>query len=38
MMAMAFDTPVPGYGTKTVNNMRLWSAKASHDFNLTWHF
>jgi starch phosphorylase len=32
--AMAFDTPVPGYDTQTVNNMRLWSAKASRDFNL----
>ena len=37
VMAMAFDTPVPGYGTSTVNNMRLWSAKASRDFNLA-HF
>jgi len=35
VMAMAFDMPVPGYRTRTVNNMRLWSAKASHDFNLT---
>jgi starch phosphorylase len=26
---------VPGYDTSTVNNMRLWSAKASRDFNLT---
>jgi starch phosphorylase len=34
VMAMAFDTPVPGYDTSTVNNMRLWSAKASHDFDL----
>ncbi len=34
VMAMAFDTPVPGFGTETVNNMRLWSAKASRDFNL----
>jgi starch phosphorylase len=34
VMAMAFDTPVPGYATETVNNMRLWSAKASRDFNL----
>jgi starch phosphorylase len=34
VMAMAFDTPVPGYGNKTVNNMRLWSARASRDFNL----
>ena len=35
-MAMAYDTPVPGYGTDTVNNMRLWSAKASRDFNLKY--
>ncbi|HWB29603.1 MAG TPA: glycogen/starch/alpha-glucan phosphorylase [Vicinamibacterales bacterium] len=34
VLAMAFDTPVPGYATPTVNNMRLWSAKASRDFNL----
>ena len=34
VMAMAYDTPVPGYGTSTVNNMRLWSAKVSRDFNL----
>jgi starch phosphorylase len=34
VMAMASDTPVPGHGTATVNNMRLWSAKASRDFNL----
>src|SRR5690606_31829874 len=32
--AMAYDTPVPGYATPTVNNMRLWSAKASQGFNL----
>ncbi len=36
VMAMAYDTPVPGYGTTTVNNMRLWSAKASRDFNLKY--
>ena len=36
VMAMAFDTPVPGYDTDTVNNMRLWSAKASRDFNLKY--
>lgn len=36
LMAMAFDTPVPGFGTDTVNNMRLWSAKASRDFNLKY--
>ncbi len=36
VMAMAFDTPVPGYDTDAVNNMRLWSAKASRDFNLKY--
>src|SRR5579862_1268136 len=36
VMAMAFDTPVPGYETSTVNNMRLWSARASQDFNLKY--
>ncbi len=36
VMAMAYDTPVPGYNTTTANNMRLWSAKATRDFNLTY--
>jgi starch phosphorylase len=36
VMAMAYDTPVPGYGGKTVNNMRLWSAKSSRDFDLRY--
>ena len=36
VMAMAYDTPVPGFGAKTVNNMRLWSAKASRDFDLKY--
>jgi starch phosphorylase len=36
VMAMAFDTPIPGYGTHTVNNMRLWSAKATRDFELRY--
>ncbi len=34
VMAMAYDTPVPGYGGHTVNNMRLWSAKSSREFSL----
>jgi starch phosphorylase len=33
-MAMAYDTPIPGYGNDTVNTFRLWSAKASRDFDL----
>ena len=36
IIAMAYDTPVPGYGNNTVNNMRLWAAKASRDFNLQY--
>ncbi len=36
VMAMAYDTPVPGFGLNTVNNMRLWSAKASRDFDLKY--
>jgi starch phosphorylase len=34
VMAMAFDTPIPGYGTTTVNKIRLWSAKSTRDFDL----
>ncbi|MEO1767454.1 glycogen/starch/alpha-glucan phosphorylase [Thiobacter aerophilum] len=34
VMAMAYDTPIPGYATETVNNMRLWAAKATRDFDL----
>jgi len=34
VMAMAYDTPIPGFGTETVNNMRLWSAKATREMDL----
>jgi len=36
VMAMAYDTPIPGYQTNTVNNLRLWAARASRDFNLQY--
>ncbi len=36
VMAMAYDTPIPGYDVDTVNNMRLWSAKATRDFDLQY--
>ena len=26
--AVAYDVPIPGYGTATTNNMRMWSSKA----------
>lgn len=29
VLATPFDTPIPGYGNKTVNTLRLWSAKAN---------
>lgn len=32
--AQAYDVPVPGYHTETVNNLRLWSAKALKSFDL----
>jgi len=36
VMAMAYDTPIPGFDNKTANNMRLWSAKATRDFDLQY--
>jgi len=36
VMALAYDFPVPGYQNDTVNTMRLWSAKASRDFDLNF--
>ncbi len=30
---MAYDMPIVGYGCKTINTLRLWSAKAAEDFN-----
>ena len=36
VMAMAYDTPIPGYATHTVNNMRLWAAKATREFDLRY--
>lgn len=32
VLAIAFDVPVPGYKNQTVNNLRLWQAKADIDF------
>jgi starch phosphorylase len=36
VMAMAYDCPIPGYDTGTVNNMRLWAAKSTRDFDLKY--
>jgi starch phosphorylase len=35
VLAQAYDTPIPGFHNDTVNNLRLWSAKAYEDFDLT---
>ena len=34
VMAMPYDTPIPGYQNETVNTLRLWSAKATKSFEL----
>ena len=36
VMAMAYDILVPGYGTRTVNNLRLWQSRASDEFNFEY--
>ncbi len=36
VLAMAYDNPIPGYATSTVNNLRLWSARATRDFDLRY--
>ena len=36
IVAIGYDTPVPGYRNNTVNNLRLWSAKASREFDLNY--
>lgn len=34
VLAMAYDTPIPGYRNHTVNTLRLWAAKATEEFDL----
>ena len=34
VLAMAYDTPIPGHDTDMVNNLRLWSAHATREFDL----
>jgi len=33
VQGVAFDMPIVGYGGRTVNTLRLWSAKATEEFN-----
>ncbi|WP_420267006.1 glycogen/starch/alpha-glucan phosphorylase [Candidatus Magnetominusculus dajiuhuensis] len=34
VVALGYDTPIPGYHNNTVNTMRLWGAKSTRDFDL----
>jgi len=34
VLAVPFDTPIPGYKNDTVNVLRLWSASATDEFDL----
>ncbi len=34
IIGVPHDIPIAGYGTKTVNLLRLWASKASEDFDL----
>jgi starch phosphorylase len=37
VIAIPYDTPIPGYKNNTVNTLRLWSARSANEFNLD-HF
>jgi starch phosphorylase len=36
VIGVAYDVPIIGYGNNTVNNLRLWSARASREFELQY--
>ena len=36
VIGMAYDIPIIGYGNHTVNTLRLWSARASKEFDLNY--
>ena len=33
LIGVPYDRPVVGYGGKTINTLRLWAARAPHDFD-----
>ena len=35
VLAMAYDVPIPGYHNNVVNTLRLWSARATRDFDIS---
>ena len=34
VLAIAYDVPIPGYETKTTNNLRLWESRPKRGFDL----
>lgn len=36
VLAVPYDTPVPGYKSDVVNTLRLWSARSSDDFDFKY--
>ena len=36
VIGIPYDTPIGGYGNNTVNTLRLWSARASNEFDLQY--
>jgi starch phosphorylase len=36
VIGVAYDIPIAGYGNQTVNTLRLWSARASNEFELKY--
>ena len=34
VIAACYDNPIPGYGTNTVGNLRLWESKPVTEFKL----
>ncbi|HUT53396.1 MAG TPA: glycogen/starch/alpha-glucan phosphorylase [bacterium] len=36
VIGVAYDIPIDGYDNNTVNTLRLWSSRASHEFDLNY--
>jgi glycogen phosphorylase len=36
VVGIPYDVPIAGYGNNTVNTLRLWSARASNEFDLNY--
>jgi starch phosphorylase len=36
VIGVPYDFPIAGYGNNTVNNLRLWTAKATEEFDLSF--